>query len=106
LRSRDRGAPHGSIAENYLATISGVTQTLAETAWHRRHERRSLEQQRGRREAAARCYENPPPPAPGNASAAPPVPPPQRDLVAEDGQPIAVGGIVITPVSIPGHTPR
>lgn len=31
--------------------------------------------------------------------------PPRRDLVLADGQPIELGGVTVTPVSIPGHTP-
>ena len=42
-----------------------------------------------------------PSPAPGSAS----LPPPKRDLVVIDGQPLGLGGVEITPVSIPGHTP-
>lgn len=66
-------------------------------------------QQRGARvvlsDADWDLIENPPPPPAGAASAAPALPPPKRDLVAEDGRPIALGGTVITPVLIPGHTP-
>jgi metallo-beta-lactamase class B len=66
-------------------------------------------QQRGARVVLSAAdwdlIENPPAPAPGNASTAPALPPPKRDLVAEDGRPIALGGLVITPVLIPGHTP-
>jgi metallo-beta-lactamase class B len=59
----------------------------------------------------------PPPPAPPSGSAAGPagaspaapagagLPPPKRDLVVLEGQPLGVGGVEITPVSIPGHTP-
>lgn len=32
-------------------------------------------------------------------------PPPARDVVAEEGQPIVVGDVSVTPVAIPGHTP-
>ena len=59
----------------------------------------------------------PPPTAPSPAANAPPsplaaaspsaaaLPPPNRDVVVIDGQPVSLGGIEITPVSIPGHTP-
>jgi metallo-beta-lactamase class B len=59
----------------------------------------------------------PPPPAPAPGSAPPaanaapprpaaaPLPPPKRDVVVTDGQPIPFGGLEITPVLIPGHTP-
>lgn len=57
-------------------------------------------------EADWRLIENPsaagPPPAPG---AAPGLPPPKRDLIASDGVPLTFGGLTITPVAIPGHTP-
>jgi metallo-beta-lactamase class B len=47
------------------------------------------------------------PPAAG--AAAPPapagLPPPRRDVVVSDGEPIMFGGLTITPVLIPGHTP-
>ena len=33
------------------------------------------------------------------------MPPPRRDVVVADGEPIAFGGVEITPVLIPGHTP-
>jgi metallo-beta-lactamase class B len=33
------------------------------------------------------------------------LPPPGRDVVVTDGEPISFGGIEITPVLIPGHTP-
>ena len=52
--------------------------------------------------------ESPPPGAPGPAGAAPAaagLPPPARDLVVVEGQPLALGGVEVTPVSIPGHTP-
>jgi metallo-beta-lactamase class B len=67
--------------------------------------------------AAAPPAAGPPPTAPPPASNAPPsppaavspsaaaLPPPRRDLVVIDGQPLALGGVEITPVSIPGHTP-
>ncbi len=42
-----------------------------------------------------------PSPAPASAS----LPPPKRDLVVVDGQPLGLGGVEITPISIPGHTP-
>jgi metallo-beta-lactamase class B len=53
-------------------------------------------------------------PPPANAPPSPPaaaspsataLPPPRRDLIVIDGQPLALGGVEITPVSIPGHTP-
>jgi metallo-beta-lactamase class B len=63
----------------------------------------------------------PPPPAtapsatapapPGNTSPLPAaasaeaLPPPKRDLILIDGQPVGLGSVEITPVSIPGHTP-
>ncbi len=49
-----------------------------------------------------------PPPAPATAPSPAPaaaLPPPKRDLVVVEGQPLGVGGVEITPVSIPGHTP-
>jgi metallo-beta-lactamase class B len=39
------------------------------------------------------------------ANATPALPPPKRDVVAVDGQAISLGGVDITPVLIPGHTP-
>ena len=48
------------------------------------------------------------PAAPGRGNtqpAAPAVRPPKRDVVAMEGQPIVVGDVTFTPVSIPGHTP-
>jgi metallo-beta-lactamase class B len=33
------------------------------------------------------------------------LPPPRRDVVVADGEPITFGGVEITPVLIPGHTP-
>jgi metallo-beta-lactamase class B len=33
------------------------------------------------------------------------LPPPRRDVVVADGEPILFGGMTITPVLIPGHTP-
>jgi metallo-beta-lactamase class B len=48
---------------------------------------------------------SPPPanaPSPSSATA---LPPPRRDLVVIDGQPLELGSLSITPVSIPGHTP-
>ena len=39
------------------------------------------------------------------AASADALPPPKRDLILIDGQPVGVGGLEITPVSIPGHTP-
>ncbi len=65
-------------------------------------------QQRGARVASSAAdwdlIENP---APAPAGAPPPagLPPPQRDVVVADGEPISFGGIEITPVLIPGHTP-
>jgi metallo-beta-lactamase class B len=44
----------------------------------------------------------PTPPAAGGPAA---LPPPRRDVVVADGQPIEFGGVRITPVLIPGHTP-
>jgi len=68
-------------------------------------------QQRGARvalsEADWNLIENPPPP-PAGAPPAPPaagLPPPRRDVVVADGMPISFGGVEITPVLIPGHTP-
>jgi metallo-beta-lactamase class B len=48
-----------------------------------------------------------PPPAPAGpaASTAAGLPPPRRDLVAAEGEPIVLGGVEVTPVLIPGHTP-
>ena len=78
-------------------------------------------QQRGARVALSAAdwdlIENPPPapppPGPAQPGSAPPsavssavaLPPPKRDLVVVDGQPLGLGGLMITPVSIPGHTP-
>ena len=67
-------------------------------------------QQRGARVALSAAdwdlMEMPPPPARGGAAQTPAGPmPPKRDLVAVEGQPIAVGDTKFTPVSIPGHTP-
>ncbi len=42
------------------------------------------------------------PPAPTNPNA---VRPPRRDLVLEEGKPITLGDVSVTPVLIPGHTP-
>jgi metallo-beta-lactamase class B len=69
-------------------------------------------QQRGARVALSAAdwnlIENPPP-GPGGAAPRPPargsLPPPKRDVVVADGQPITFGGLTITTVSIPGHTP-
>jgi metallo-beta-lactamase class B len=68
-------------------------------------------QQRGARVALSAAdwdlVENPPPP-PAGAPAAPAtagLPPPRRDVVVADGEPISFGGVEITPVLIPGHTP-
>jgi metallo-beta-lactamase class B len=33
------------------------------------------------------------------------LPPPRRDVVVADGVPVSFGGVEITPVLIPGHTP-
>jgi metallo-beta-lactamase class B len=48
-----------------------------------------------------------PPAAPANQgkAAPPPVPTPTRDVVADEGKPIVLGDLKITPVMIPGHTP-
>jgi metallo-beta-lactamase class B len=68
-------------------------------------------QQRGARVALSAAdwnlIENPPAP-PAGAPAAPRaagLPPPRRDVVVADGEPITFGGVEITPVLIPGHTP-
>jgi metallo-beta-lactamase class B len=52
------------------------------------------------------------PPAPARGGVAPPAAPapagprpPKRDVVATEGQAIAVGDVAFTPVLIPGHTP-
>jgi metallo-beta-lactamase class B len=44
----------------------------------------------------------PNPPAQANPNA---VKPPMRDLVLEEGKPVTLGGVSVTPVLIPGHTP-
>jgi metallo-beta-lactamase class B len=69
-------------------------------------------QQRGARVALSAAdwdlVENPPPPpagAPAPAVAPVGLPPPRRDVVVNDGEAIEFGGIEITPVLIPGHTP-
>ena len=69
-------------------------------------------QQRGARVALSAAdwslIENPPPApagAPAPAPAAAGLPPPRRDVVVADGEPIEFGGLRITPVLIPGHTP-
>src|SRR5688572_10318735 len=68
-------------------------------------------QQRGARIASSGAdwdlIENPAPaPAGAPAAAAPAgLPPPRRDVVVADGEPIVFGGVEITPVLIPGHTP-
>jgi metallo-beta-lactamase class B len=69
-------------------------------------------QQRGARVALSAAdwslVENPAPPpagAPAAAPAAAALPPPRRDVVVADGEPISFGGVEITPVLIPGHTP-
>jgi metallo-beta-lactamase class B len=65
-------------------------------------------QQRGARIALSAAdwdlIENPPP-APAGAPPAAGLPPPRRAIVVADGEPISFGGIEITPVLIPGHTP-
>jgi metallo-beta-lactamase class B len=68
-------------------------------------------QQRGARVALSAAdwhlVENPPAP-PAGAPAAPAaagLPPPRRDVVVADGVPVSFGGVEITPVLIPGHTP-
>jgi len=69
-------------------------------------------QQRGARVALSAAdwslIENPAPPPAGVPAAAPAaaaLPPPRRDVVVPDGEPISFGGVEITPVLIPGHTP-
>ena len=68
-------------------------------------------QQRGARVALSAAdwdlIENPPPPRPARRAAPPAagLPPPRRDVVVADGEPISFGGVEITPVLIPGHTP-
>jgi metallo-beta-lactamase class B len=68
-------------------------------------------QRRGARVALSAAdwdlIEKPPPAGPAGAPAQAPagLPPPKRDLVAVEGQPLGIGGVEITPVSIPGHTP-
>jgi metallo-beta-lactamase class B len=68
-------------------------------------------QQRGARvalsEADWNLIENPPPPPAGAPPARPAtgLPPPRRDVVGTDRMPISFGGVEITPVLIPGHTP-
>jgi len=65
-------------------------------------------QQRGARVALSAAdwdlVENPPAAPPG-APAPAGLPPPRRDVVVADGEPIEFGGLSITPVLIPGHTP-
>jgi metallo-beta-lactamase class B len=65
-------------------------------------------QQRGARVALSAAdwelIESTPPPPPG-APAETGLPPPRRDVVVEDGEPIVFGGVEITPVLVPGHTP-
>ena len=46
-----------------------------------------------------------PAPAPAGAPDAAGLPPPRRDVVVTDEEPISFGGVEITPVLIPGHTP-
>jgi metallo-beta-lactamase class B len=63
-------------------------------------------QQRGARvalSAADWALVEAPPPAGALAPAG--LPPPRRDVVVVDGEPIVFGGVEITPVLIPGHTP-
>jgi metallo-beta-lactamase class B len=68
-------------------------------------------QQRGARVALAAAdwdlIENLGPPPAGAPAAQPAagLSPPRRDVVVEDGEPISFGGVEITPVLIPGHTP-
>ncbi len=68
-------------------------------------------QQRGARVALSAAdwdlIEHPPPARAGAPAAPPPagLPPPRRDLVLQDGEPLEFGGLTITPVLIPGHTP-
>ena len=68
-------------------------------------------QQRGARVALSAAdwdlIENPAPPPAGAPAAQPAagLPPPRRDVVVADGEPISFGGVEITPVLIPGHTP-
>jgi metallo-beta-lactamase class B len=66
-------------------------------------------QQRGARVALSAAdwdlVEKPPAGPPGAPPAPAGLPPPRRDVVVADGQPIAFGGVEITPVLIPGHTP-
>jgi metallo-beta-lactamase class B len=63
-------------------------------------------QERGARVAVSAAdwdlVENPPP---GFAPPPTGLPPPRRDVVVADGEPIVFGGVTITPVLIPGHTP-
>jgi metallo-beta-lactamase class B len=65
-------------------------------------------QQRGARVALSAAdwdlIENPPAAPPG-APAPAGLPPPKRDVVVADGEEIEFGGLTITPVLIPGHTP-
>ena len=51
--------------------------------------------------------ESPPAAPPGSPGAAPAagLPPPKRDIVVVEGQPLTLGGVEVTPVLIPGHTP-
>ena len=69
-------------------------------------------QQRGARVALSAAdwdlIEHPPPPpagAPAPPAAPAGLPPPKRDVVVADGEVIEFGGLKITPVLIPGHTP-
>jgi metallo-beta-lactamase class B len=45
------------------------------------------------------------PPSPPSGAKPPAVRPPNRDLVLEDGKPVTLGDVSVTPVAIPGHTP-
>jgi metallo-beta-lactamase class B len=66
-------------------------------------------QQRGARVALSAAdwglVERPPVPPVGAPTAPPGLQPPHRDMVVTDGEPIEFGGLKITPVLIPGHTP-
>lgn len=69
-------------------------------------------QERGARVALSAAdwdlIENPPPSpfgAPPAAAAPAGWPPPRRDVIVSDGEPIEFGGLRITPVLVPGHTP-
>ena len=66
-------------------------------------------QERGARVALSAAdwdlLENPPPAAPGGPPPPTGLPPPKRDVVVADGEPFTFGGVELTPVLIPGHTP-